>query len=62
MYLTVTGNFTEGVAGGAGQGWKFNQSGEAIFTRGNPAAMPMYYASEEMKREITKIAREVFAV
>lgn len=56
------GQFHRGRSRGAGQGWKFNQSGEAIFTRGNPAAMPMYYASEEMKREITKIAREVFAV
>lgn len=32
----------------------------AIMTRGNPAAMPMWYASEEMKRSILQIAREVF--
>ena len=31
-----------------------------IKTRGNPASMPMWYASEEMKNAITKLAREVF--
>ena len=31
-----------------------------VKTRGNPAAMPMYYASEEMKRSILQVAREVF--
>lgn len=31
-----------------------------VKTRGNPAAMPMWYASEEMKRSILQIAREVF--
>lgn len=30
------------------------------FTRGTPAAMPMYHASEEMGREILRIAKEVF--
>lgn len=32
-----------------------------IFTRGNPAAMPLYYASQEMINKVTQIAREVFA-
>ena len=31
-----------------------------VKTRGNPAAMPMWYASEEMKNSILQIAREVF--
>ena len=36
------------------------QSNGVVKTRGNPAAMPMWYASEEMKKSILKIAREVF--
>lgn len=36
------------------------QSNGVVKTRGNPAAMPMYYATEEMKRSILQIAREVF--
>ena len=31
-----------------------------VKTRGNPAAMPMWYASEEMRKAILLIAREVF--
>ena len=41
--------------------WGFkNEAGELVITRGNPAAMPMWYASEEMRSKILKIAREVF--
>jgi hypothetical protein len=41
--------------------WVFrNEAGEKIFTHGNPAAMPLWYASEEMRSKITKIAKEVF--
>lgn len=36
------------------------QSSGVVKTRGNPAAMPMWYASEEMKKSILQIAREVF--
>ena len=36
------------------------QKNGVVKTRGNPAAMPMYYASEEMKRSVLQIAREVF--
>lgn len=47
---------------GKRQGWMFySDSGELVFTRGNPAAMPMYYATETMKQEMTRIAREVFS-
>ena len=46
---------------GKRQAWGFrNESGELVITHGNPAAMPMWYASEEMRSKITKIAREVF--
>ena len=32
----------------------------AVMTKGIPASMPMWYATEEMKNSILKIAREVF--
>ena len=35
-------------------------SGGVKITRGNPAAMPMWWASEEMRSKIFKIAKEVF--
>ena len=31
-----------------------------VKTRGNPAAMPMWYASEEIKNSVLRVAREVF--
>ena len=41
--------------------WGFkNEAGELVITHGNPAAMPMWYASEEMRSNILKIAQEVF--
>lgn len=46
---------------GKRQAWGFrDDSGELVITHGNPAAMPMWYASEEMRNKILKIAREVF--
>ncbi|MBR5199351.1 MAG: hypothetical protein IKW20_05925 [Bacteroidales bacterium] len=36
------------------------QENGAVKTHGNPAAMPMWYASEEMRSKIEKIAKEVF--
>jgi hypothetical protein len=46
---------------GKRQAWGFkNESGELVITHGNPAAMPMWYASEEMRSKIQKIAQEVF--
>ena len=42
-------------------GWVVQSSkGSVVITHGNPAAMPMYYASSEMKQQITAIAKEVF--
>ena len=32
-----------------------------VITHGNPAAMPMYYASSEMRQRILAIAKEVFS-
>ena len=46
---------------GKRQAWGFmDDSGELVITHGNPAAMPMWYASEEMRSKILKIAQEVF--
>ena len=46
---------------GKRQAWGFrDDSGELVITHGNPAAMPMWYASEEMRSNIEKIARRVF--
>ena len=36
------------------------QANGAVKTHGNPAAMPMWYASEEMRNAITKKFKEVF--
>lgn len=43
-------------------GWVIqNGKGRSVvITQGNPAAMPMYYASSEMKQRILSIAKEVF--
>ena len=46
---------------GKRQAWGFkDDNGELVITHGNPAAMPMWYASEEMQSNILKIAKEVF--
>ena len=46
---------------GKRQAWGFrDDSGELVVTHGNPAAMPMWYASEEMRNSILTIARRVF--
>ena len=54
---------------GKRQGWVYDgspgSSGKIlpngkVFTRGNPAAMPLYFASQEIVNRVTQIAREVF--
>lgn len=59
----------EGIVGigeyGKGRGkrkaWGYrDDSGELVVTHGNPAAMPMWYASEEMRSKLQQIAEEVF--
>ena len=46
---------------GKRRAWGFrDESGELVITHGTPAAMPMWYASEEMRTAIIKIFKEVF--
>ena len=46
---------------GKRQAWGFrDESGELVITHGTPAAMPMWYASEEMRDAIAKIFQGVF--
>lgn len=46
---------------GKRQAWGYrDESGELVVTRGNPAAMPMWYASEEMRKAIKEKFVEVF--
>ena len=53
------GEYGKGLGNRQAWGYK-DASGELVITHGNPAAMPMWYASEEMRSKIEKIAREVF--
>ena len=46
---------------GKQKAWGYvNENDEVVITRGNPAAMPMWYASEEIKNSVLKVVREVF--
>ncbi len=46
---------------GKRKAWGYkNENNELVITRGNPAAMPMWYASEEIKNSVLRIAKEVF--
>ena len=57
----VVGIGEYGKGHGKRQAWGFrDDSGDLVITHGNPAAMPMWYASEEMRSKIQKIAQEVF--
>ena len=57
----VVGIGEYGQGKGKRQAWGFkDDSDELVITHGNPAAMPMWYASEEMQSKILKIAQEVF--
>ena len=50
-----------GLGHGKRKAWGFrNESGELVITHGNPAAMPMWYASEEMRSKIKSKFLEVF--
>ena len=47
---------------GKRQAWGYkDDSGTLVITHGNPAAMPLWYASEEMRSAILKKFKEVFA-
>ena len=46
---------------GKRQAWGFrDESGELVITHGTPAAMPLWYASEEMRDAILTTFKEVF--
>jgi hypothetical protein len=46
---------------GKRKAWGYlDENGELVITRGNPAAMPMWYASEEIKNSVLKVVKEVF--
>ena len=53
------GEYGKGMGKRKAWGYK-NENNELVITHGNPAAMPMWYASEEMKNSILRVAREVF--
>lgn len=38
----------------------YDEAGNLVLTHGTPAAMPMWYATQEMEQQILRIAREVF--
>ena len=47
---------------GKRKAWGYlDENNELVITRGNPAAMPMWYASEEIKNSVLKVVKEVFA-
>lgn len=48
-----------GYEGEPGTNGKLTDKG-IVITRGNPAAMPMWYASEEIKNSVLKVVKEVF--
>ena len=50
-----------GYGRGKRRAWGYkNENDELVITRGNPAAMPMWYASEEIKNSVLRVAKEVF--
>ena len=53
------GEYGKGMGKRRAWGYK-NENDELVITRGNPAAMPMWYASEEIKNSVLRVAKEVF--
>ena len=57
----VVGIGEYGKGHGKQKAWGYiDENDEVVITRGNPAAMPMWYASEEIKNSVLRIAKEVF--
>jgi hypothetical protein len=54
------GEYGKGMGKRRAWGYK-NENDELVITRGNPAAMPMWYASEEIKNAVLKVVKEVFS-
>ena len=53
------GEYGKGYGKRKAWGYK-NENDDLVITRGNPAAMPMWYASEEIKNSVLRVVREVF--
>lgn len=53
------GEYGKGMGKRKAWGYK-NENDELVITRGNPAAMPMWYASEEIKSSVLRVVKEVF--
>lgn len=53
------GEYGQGKGKQKAWGYK-DENDELVITRGNPAAMPMWYASEEIKNSVTRVVKEVF--
>ena len=45
---------------GKANAWGYYEDGNLVITRGTPASMPMYNASQEVMKKAIEIAREVF--
>jgi hypothetical protein len=54
------GEYGKGMGKRRAWGYK-NENDELVITRGNPAAMPMWYASEEIENSVLKVVKEVFS-
>lgn len=58
----VVGIGEYGQGKGKRQAWGFKDAqGALVVTHGTPAALPMWYATEEIRNTIVDLAREVFA-
>ena len=53
------GEYGKGMGKRRAWGYK-NENDELVITRGNPAAMPLWYASEEIKNSVLRVVKEVF--
>ena len=57
----VVGIGEYGKGKGKQRAWGYlDENNEVVITRGNPAAMPMWYASEDIKNSILRVVKEVF--
>lgn len=57
----VVGIGEYGKGHGKQKAWGYmDENEELVITRGNPAAMPMWYASEEIKNSILRVVKEVY--
>ncbi|MFA6851497.1 MAG: hypothetical protein WCS30_14235 [Selenomonadaceae bacterium] len=45
---------------GKRKAWGYRENEKVVITHGNPAAMPMWYATKEMEQNVLRIAKEVF--